>query len=101
MIVPSWTAASLLIFAAALGFFFEGPWATGLALVESLPGVTRTNVGVAAGVWTMAVNAGVFFLPLIFGWILASTGGAAGRGGLWANPYRLRRGLAGHDRCAR
>ena len=84
MIVPSWSAASLLIFAVSLGFFFEAPWATGLALLESLPGVTPANVGVAAGLWTMAVNAGVFFLPLIFGWILASTGGADGTGGLWA-----------------
>jgi MFS family permease len=84
MIVPSWTAASLLIFAVVLGFFFEAPWATGLALLESLPGVTPANVGVAAGLWTMAVNIGVFFLPLIFGWILASTGGAGGTGGLWA-----------------
>lgn len=84
MIVPSWTAASLLIFAVALGFFFQAPWATGLALLESLPGVTPANVGVAAGLWTMAVNTGVFFLPLIFGWILATTGGPAGTGGLWA-----------------
>lgn len=84
MVVPRWTAASLLIFAVSLGFFFEAPWATGLALLESLPGVTPTNVGVAAGLWTMAVNTGVFFLPLIFGWVLASTGGAGGRGGLWA-----------------
>ncbi len=84
MVVPSWTVTSLLIFAVALGFFFEAPWATGLALLESLPGVTPANVGVAAGLWTMAVNAGVFFFPLIFGWILASTGGAGGTGGLWA-----------------
>jgi nitrate/nitrite transporter NarK len=84
MIVPSWTAGSLLIFAVALGFFFEAPWATGLALLESLPGVTPSNVGVAAGLWTMTVNIGVFFLPLIFGWILASTGGVGGTGGLWA-----------------
>jgi MFS family permease len=84
MIVPSWSAASLLIFAVALGFFFEAPWATGLALLESLPGVTHANVGVAAGLWTMAVNTGVFFLPLIFGSILAGTGGAGGTGGLWA-----------------
>ncbi len=84
MIVPNWTAASLLIFAVVLGFFYEAPWATGLALMESLPGVTPANVGVAAGVWTMAVNAGVFFLPLIFGWILGGTGGAGGTAGLWA-----------------
>ncbi|MGH7224211.1 MAG: hypothetical protein ACRELF_13350, partial [Gemmataceae bacterium] len=84
MIVPTWAAASLLIFAVALGFFFEAPWATGLALMESLPGVTPANVGIAAGLWTMAVNAGVFFLPLIFGWILAGTGGAGGTAGLWA-----------------
>ncbi len=84
MIVPTWTATSLLLFAVALGFFFEAPWATGLALLESLPGVTAANVGVAAGVWTMAVNAGVFFVPVIFGWILGSTGGAGGTAGLWA-----------------
>jgi nitrate/nitrite transporter NarK len=52
--------------------------------MESLPGVTPANVGVAAGVWIMAVNTGVFFLPLIFGSILASTGGTGGTGGLWA-----------------
>ncbi len=46
--------------------------------------MTPTNVGVAAGLWTMAVNTGVFFLPLIFGWILAATGGAGGHAGLWA-----------------
>lgn len=84
MIVPSWTTMSLLIFAVALGFFFQAPWATGLALLESLPGVTAANVGVAAGLWTMAVNTGVFFLPLVFGWILAGTGGEGGTGGLWA-----------------
>lgn len=84
MFVPNWTEASLLIFAVALGFFFEAPWATGLALLESLPGVTPANVGIAAGLWTMAVNAGVFFLPLLFAWIVASTGGAGGTGGLWA-----------------
>lgn len=84
MIMPSWTAAALVIFAVVLGFFFEAPWATGLALMESLPGVTHANVGVAAGLWTMAVNAGVFLIPLIFGWILAGTGGAGGTGGLWA-----------------
>ncbi len=84
MIVPRWTTASLLLFAVALGFFFEAPWATGLALLESLPGVTPANVGVAAGMWTMAVNTGVFFAPLIFGSILAGTGGAGGTGGLWA-----------------
>lgn len=84
MIVPNWTAASLLLFAVAFGFFFQAPWATGLALMESLPGVTPANVGVAAGVWIMAVNTGVFFLPLIFGSILVSTGGAGGTGGLWA-----------------
>jgi MFS family permease len=84
MIVPAWTATSLLVFAVALGFFFEAPWATGLTLLESLPGVTPANVGVAAGTWTMAVNTGVLFFPLIFGWILASTGGEGGSGGLWA-----------------
>ncbi len=84
MIVPRWTTPSLLIFAVTLGFFFEAPWATGLALLESLPGVTPANVGVAAGMWTMAVNTGVFFAPLIFGSILAGTGGAGGTGGLWA-----------------
>jgi cyanate permease len=84
MIVPNWTTTSLLIFAVAWGFFFQAPWATGLALMESLPGVTPANVGVAAGVWIMAVNTGVFFLPLIFGSILASTGGPGGTGGLWA-----------------
>jgi NNP family nitrate/nitrite transporter-like MFS transporter len=82
--VPSWTTGSLLVFAVALGFFFEAPWATGLALLESLPGVTPANVGVAAGLWTMAVNTGVFFLPLIFGWIVDSTGGPGASGGLWA-----------------
>lgn len=84
MLVPTWAATSLLLFAVALGFFFEAPWATGLALLESLPGVTAANVGVAAGAWTMAVNAGVFFVPVVFGWILGSTGGAAGTAGLWA-----------------
>jgi len=84
MVVPRWNVASLLMFAVVLGFFFEAPWATGLALLESLPGVTPANVGVAAGLWTMAVNTGVFFLPLAFGWILAGTGGAGGTGGLWA-----------------
>lgn len=84
MILPNWSVASLLLFAVAFGFFFQAPWATGLALMESLPGVTPSNVGVAAGVWIMAVNTGVFFLPLIFGSILASTGGAGGTGGLWA-----------------
>ena len=84
MFVPTWTVVSLLAFAVILGFFFEAPWATGLALLESLPGVTPANVGVAAGMWTMAVNTGVFFLPLLFGWILDSTGGAGAGGGLWA-----------------
>lgn len=84
MFIPNWTVASLLIFAVALGFFFEAPWATGLALLESLPGVTPANVGVAAGLWTMAVNTGVFFLPLIFGWIVDSTGGPGASAGLWA-----------------
>ena len=84
MFVPSWTVPWLLIFAVALGFFFEAPWATGLALMESLPGVTPGNVGVAAGAWTMAVNVGVFFLPLIFGWLVDNTGGLTAEGGLWA-----------------
>ena len=84
MFVPNWTVVSLLAFAVILGFFFEAPWATGLSLLESLPGVTSANVGVAAGMWTMAVNTGVFFLPILFGWILDRTGGPGGTGGLWA-----------------
>ena len=31
-----------------------------------------------------ALNTGVFFLPILFGWILDSTGGAGAGGGLWA-----------------
>lgn len=78
MASPSWTVASLFAFAVVFGFFFEAPWATGLAIMESLPGVTARNVGVAAGVWTMAVNMGVFFLPILLGDVtdyLKMTGG--------------------------
>jgi len=32
----------------------------------------------------MAVNVGVFFLPLIFGWLVDNTGGLTANGGLWA-----------------
>ncbi len=35
--------------------------------MENLPGVNPGNVGVAAGIWTMAVNMGVFFPPILFG----------------------------------
>ncbi len=83
MIIPSWTVASLLLFAIIWGFFFEAPWATGLALLESLPGVTPANIGVAAGTWTMFVNVGVFFLPLICGAIVDATGGPGAAGFLW------------------
>ena len=83
MIIPSWTVASLLLFAIIWGFFFEAPWATGLALLEGLPGVTPANIGVAAGTWTMFVNVGVFFLPLICGAIVDATGGPGAAGFLW------------------
>ncbi len=75
MVIPTWGGASLFIFAVVFGFFFEAPWATGLALMESLPGVTPANVGVAAGVYTMATNIGVFGLPIVMGVIMDSAGG--------------------------
>lgn len=65
--VPAWSIASLFGFAIVFGFVFQAPWATALALLESMPGVTARNVGVAAGVWTMAVNIGVFCLPILIG----------------------------------
>lgn len=84
MILPQWTVAGLFVFAIVYGFFFEAPWATGLALMESLPGVTPGNIGVAAGVWTMAVNIGVFFLPIVAGAVVDATGGPGGAGLLWS-----------------
>lgn len=83
MLVPKWTVGMLILFAIIYGFFFEAPWATGLAILESLPGVTPANIGVAAGIWTMAVNIGVFFLPIIAGAIVDSTGGPGGIGVMW------------------
>ncbi|MDR3568508.1 MAG: MFS transporter [Syntrophobacteraceae bacterium] len=83
MVLPTWTPSTLLLFAVVFGFFFEAPWATGLALMESMPGVTPANIGVAAGLWTMFVNVGVFFLPLICGGIVENTGGSGASGLLW------------------
>ena len=83
MFIPTWTTPTLLIFAVAFGFFFEAPWATGLGLMESMPGVTPANIGVAAGMWTMFVNVGVFFLPIICGKIVEETGGPGASGLLW------------------
>ncbi|MFZ0927929.1 MAG: MFS transporter [Syntrophobacteraceae bacterium] len=67
MVVSSLAVPSLLLFAVVFGFFFQAPRATGPALMESLPGVNPGNVGVAAGIWTMAANMGVFFLPILLG----------------------------------
>jgi len=67
MFVHSWTISGLIVFALILGFFFEAPWALGVAIQTSLPGVTPRNHGVASGVWTVATNIGVFCLPLIMG----------------------------------
>jgi NNP family nitrate/nitrite transporter-like MFS transporter len=83
MFLHDMTTPSLLLFAVVFGFFFEAPWATGLALMESMPGVTPANIGVAAGLWTMFVNVGVFFLPIICGAIVENTGGSGGSGLLW------------------
>jgi nitrate/nitrite transporter NarK len=84
MAVPTWSGAGLLIFAVVFGLVFEAPWATGLAILEGLPGVTPANMGVVGGLWTMFVNTGVFFLPLIFASIVEATGGPGGAGGMWA-----------------
>ncbi len=81
MVVPSFTVGGLVVFALVLGFFYEAPWALGLAIQENLPGVTPRNVGVMAGLWTVATNVGVFVLPLIEGAMVDKFGI---KGGMWS-----------------
>lgn len=81
MLIPSLQVAGLVVFALVLGFFYEAPWALGLAIQENLPGVTPRNVGVMAGLWTMATNLGVFVLPLIQG---AMVDHFSIEGGMWS-----------------
>jgi NNP family nitrate/nitrite transporter-like MFS transporter len=85
----SLTIPQLLIFAVVFGFFFEAPWATGMALMTSLPGVTAANVGLASGVYTMATNIGVFFLPLVMGAVMDASGGPFSPGGNWAGMWTV------------
>ena len=81
MFVHSWTIAGLIVFALIFGFFFEAPWALGVAIQTTLPGVTPRNHGVANGVWTVGTNIGVFVLPLIMGAIFDAY---KIPGGMWA-----------------
>ncbi|MDA8334113.1 MAG: MFS transporter [Peptococcaceae bacterium] len=77
----TWTIPGLIVFALIFGFFFEAPWALGVAIQTSLPGVTPRNHGVASGVWTVGTNIGVFVLPLIMGAVFDSF---KIPGGMWA-----------------
>ncbi len=89
MVTKSMTIPELLLFAVVFGFFFEAPWATGMALMTTMPGVTPVNVGLASGVYTMATNIGVFGLPLVMGAIMDAFGGPFKPGGNWAGMWTI------------
>jgi nitrate/nitrite transporter NarK len=67
MNIATLTIGGLVIVALVFGLFFNVPWSLGLSIQETLPGVNASNMGVAAGAYTVATNVGVFFLPLIMG----------------------------------
>jgi MFS family permease len=89
MVTKSMTIPELLLFAVVLGFFFEAPWATGMSLMTSMPGVTPANVGLSSGVYTMGTNIGVFCLPLIMGAIIDGAGGPFKPSGNWAGLWTV------------
>ncbi len=89
MVTKSMTIPELLLFAVVLGFFFEAPWATGMSLMTSMPGVTPNNVGLSSGVYTMGTNIGVFCLPLIMGGIIDASGGPFKPSGNWAGLWTV------------
>jgi len=78
---PSWPIGGLILAAILFGIFFETPWALGMAIQEGLPGVTPSNMGVAAGAYTVGTNIGVFILPLVLGGFVQSSGLP---GGIWS-----------------
>ncbi|MDR3556805.1 MAG: MFS transporter [Syntrophobacteraceae bacterium] len=89
MAAKSMSIPELLVFAVIFGFFFEAPWATGMALMTSLPGVTPANVGLSSGVYTMATNIGVFCLPLVLGGVMDAAGGPFKPSGNWAGMWAI------------
>ena len=88
MFTTSMTIPALLIFAVVFGFFFEAPWATGMSLMTTMPGVTPVNVGLASGVYTMATNIGVFCLPVLLGAVMDAFGGRNPSGN-WAGMWTI------------
>ncbi len=83
MVTKNLTIPEMLLFAVVYGFFFEAPWATGMAMMTSMPGVTPANVGLASGVYTMMTNVGVFCLPLLMGLIMDASGPSKLIAGMW------------------